>query len=140
MSPTDILYFGGMGLILIVTWLLAMYFIRPLPTQMYLDDERPTPKGWERVYTAHEAIQLLRMGHITEVSLDHDLGDLDGDCGDGYEVACWIEEQAYFGTLAKLKWNVHSANPTGAEKMRMALRQADEYWDGKYRDPQPLDW
>jgi hypothetical protein len=30
------------------------------PMKLFLDDERPTPDGWERAYTAPEAIALLK--------------------------------------------------------------------------------
>ena len=99
-----------------------------MTTKLYLDDERMTPDGWERVYTAHEAIAALRTGTITHISLDHDLGDLDGDCGDGYDVACFIEAGAYHGTLPKLVWAIHSANPVGAQRMKEALQAADRFW------------
>ncbi len=97
--------------------------------RLYLDDERPTPEGWLRAYTANEAIAHISTGKLKEVSLDHDLGDLDGDCGDGYEVACYIEEAAWLGKIPRLRWTVHSMNPTGAEKMRMALYSANKAWD-----------
>ena len=43
--------------------------------KVYLDDERSTPDGWVRVYWPEEAIELLKAGGVTEISLDHDLGD-----------------------------------------------------------------
>ena len=58
--------------------------------KIYLDDERPTPKGWHRVYWPEEAIVLLQQGTVTEISLDHDLGD--DAHGTGYDVVLWIEE------------------------------------------------
>jgi len=97
--------------------------------KLWLDDERPMPEDFDlHVKTARGAIQVLEFSpYIDEVSLDHDLGDLD-DCGDGYEVACWIEERAARGLLRQLKWSVHSANPAGASKMRAALESADRAW------------
>ena len=43
--------------------------------RVYLDDERNTPAGWVRVYWPDEAIALLEAGLVSEISLDHDLGD-----------------------------------------------------------------
>lgn len=43
--------------------------------KVFLDDERRTPEGWVRVYWPDEAIALLQTGQVTEISLDHDLGD-----------------------------------------------------------------
>ncbi len=52
--------------------------------KVYLDDERETPEGWTRVYWPYEAIELLQTGQVTEISLDHDLGD--DNRGTGYDV------------------------------------------------------
>ncbi|TCG05983.1 hypothetical protein BZM27_29770 [Paraburkholderia steynii] len=55
--------------------------------KLFLDDERPTTEGWHRVYWPDDAIQLLEAGVVTELSLDHDLGD--DTRGAGYDViAC----------------------------------------------------
>ena len=43
--------------------------------KVFLDDERATPDEWVRVYWPNEAIALLQTGQVTEISLDHDLGD-----------------------------------------------------------------
>lgn len=52
--------------------------------KIYLDDERQTPEGWHRVYWPEKAIALLKQGAVTEISLDHDIGD--DDHGTGYDV------------------------------------------------------
>jgi hypothetical protein len=69
----------------------------------------------------------LSSGEVNEVSLDHDLGD--AAAGTGYDVACFIEARAFDGTLPRIAWQVHSANPVGADRMVLALRQADAFWD-----------
>ena len=87
--------------------------------KIYLDDERPTPAGWTRVYWPEEAIQLLQNNTVTHISLDHDLGD--DEHGTGYDVLLWIEEQVVcFGYVAP-QMTVHSANPSAGDKMRMAI-------------------
>lgn len=43
--------------------------------KVFLYDERTTPEGWVRVYCPDEAVALLQTGQVTEISLDHDLGD-----------------------------------------------------------------
>jgi len=84
------------------------------------------PEGYDiHAYTAAEAIKLLESGKVTRISLDHDLAD---PIRDGYEVACWIEAHAYDGTLPKLKWSLHSANPVGVSRMKAALEQANKWW------------
>src|SRR5688500_3573081 len=57
--------------------------------RVFLDDERATPPGWHRVRWPDEAITLLEQGGVTELSLDHDLGD--DARGTGYDVVLWIE-------------------------------------------------
>ena len=97
--------------------------------RVWLDDERPVPEGFTHwVKTAEEAIELLKTGRVKHISLDHDLGD-EEIVGTGYHVACWIEENAHEGSLARFTWNVHSANPTGRDKMKSALNNADLFWD-----------
>lgn len=95
--------------------------------KVFLDDERPTPEGWHRVYTADEAISLLRTGKVKEISLDHDLGD-DKKFGTGYDVASFIEERAFFGTMKPVRWSIHSANPVGRKNMLAALENANKMW------------
>lgn len=83
--------------------------------KVYLDDERRTPPGWKRVYWPDEAIRLLQTGRVTEISLDHDLGD--DDRGTGYDVILWIEEQVALHGFDPPDINVHSANNSAAAKM-----------------------
>jgi hypothetical protein len=87
------------------------------------------PMGFDiSVMTASEAISLLSTGKVIHISLDHDLGD-EHVTGSGYEVACWIEEKAFLGTLPRLTWAIHSANPVGRANMEKALNNADRYWN-----------
>ena len=107
--------------------------------KVWLDDIRPTPDGYNKsVTTAQEAIKLLKTGEVTYISLDHDLGWALGERLEiievpreetGYTVALFIEEGARTGTLSRISWSIHSANPIGVEKMRMALTIADYYCD-----------
>lgn len=43
--------------------------------KVFLNDERSTPDGWVRTFWPEEVIALLQTGEVTELSLDHDLGD-----------------------------------------------------------------
>ncbi len=104
--------------------------------KIWLDDERD-PKDpfiqkefgassdmlW--VKTAPEAIAYLSTGKVTYISLDHDL------CANatGYDVATWIEAQAFAGELPKLNWDVHTQNSVGYQKIVTALANADKYWE-----------
>ncbi len=87
--------------------------------KVFLDDERPTPEGWARVYWPDEAIALLRQGGVTEISLDHDLGD---DLrGTGDDVIAWIEEQVVLHGYVPPLIHVHSANPSARIRMSAGI-------------------
>lgn len=87
--------------------------------KVYLDDERPTPEGWLRVYWPEEAIALLKQGKVTEISLDHDLGD--DSHGTGYDVVLWIEEAVATRGFLPPKMKVHSANSSAKMKMQAGV-------------------
>lgn len=77
------------------------------------------------VKTVEEAIALLKTGRVTWISLDNDLGE---GVEEGYTVACFIEEAAYFGTLGRLEVYAHSDNSVANPKMRQAIKNAQRYW------------
>ena len=83
--------------------------------RVFLDDERQTPDGWTRVYWPDEAIALLQSGRVSEISLDHDLGD--DERGTGYDVVMWIEEAVATRGFVPPVIRVHSANPSARLKM-----------------------
>lgn len=83
--------------------------------KVYLDDKRITPIGYSRVYWPEEAIELLKTGEVTEISLDHDLGD--DEHGTGYDVVLWIEEQVYLNNFKPPIIKVHSDNSSARDKM-----------------------
>jgi hypothetical protein len=87
--------------------------------KVYLDDERPTPEGWRRVYWPDEAIELLRSGEVSEISLDHDLGD--DARGDGYDVLLWIEQAVVNEGFRPPIMRVHSANAAARPRMEQAI-------------------
>lgn len=70
--------------------------------------------------TAPETIEALRRGDVTELSLDHDLGDAPG-VGNGYDVLLWIEEQVVFHGFSPPRLSVHSANPAARPRMEAAV-------------------
>jgi hypothetical protein len=95
---------------------------------LWLDDKRPMPNGYDlHVYTAQDAIDVLKTGNVNMISLDHDLGD-EKKVGSGYQVACWIEEAAYNKTIPLLYWSIHSQNGVGVLNMMRALDNANRYW------------
>lgn len=99
--------------------------------KLWLDDVRPAPEGWVWAKTAAEAISHLVFGNIAEVSLDHDLGP--NTSGTGYDVAAWIEREAYLGNMPRMELRIHSANPVGKMRMEMAIENANRYWAERAR-------
>ncbi|PYE26141.1 cyclic-phosphate processing receiver domain-containing protein [Paraburkholderia silvatlantica] len=88
--------------------------------KVFLDDERATPDGWTHVYWPDEAIRLLELGGVEEISLDHDLGD--DDRGTGYDIVLWIEDAVALRGFRPPKNTVHSANASAREKMLAGVR------------------
>lgn len=99
--------------------------------KIYLDDERETPKGWRRVYTAEECIsaieEVLSSGlDIDILSLDHDLGQhMDGTLrSNGETVIKWMEQTFRFhDKIPPFETRIHSANPVARERMQAALNR-----------------
>ena len=92
--------------------------------KVYLDDERQTPDGWTRVYWPDEAVRLLESGEVTEISLDHDLGD--DIRGTGYDVVLWIEESVAIRNFKPPIIKVHSANSSARKKMELGIENINK--------------
>lgn len=76
---------------------------------------------WTWVRTAPEALQVLEVGDVVEVSLDHDLGD-EAEVGTGYDVLTWIEErvaldEAYEPPVI----HIHTSNIGTRDRMESAV-------------------
>ena len=63
---------------------------------------------------------LLQTGQVTELSLDHDLGD--DEHGTGYDVVLWIEEEVALRGFTPPKIFVHSANSSARQKMLAGIQ------------------
>ncbi|WP_422928604.1 cyclic-phosphate processing receiver domain-containing protein [Singulisphaera sp. PoT] len=95
--------------------------------RVWLDDERPMPDGYDvLVRTAPEAIDLIRSGQVTKISLNHDLGP--PEAGTGYDVAKAIAEMAYHGRFPEISFRVHIANPVGRKNIVDCLQNAKRFW------------
>jgi hypothetical protein len=92
--------------------------------RIWLDNERPAPRGWRRARTPQEAIDLLETGKATILSLDFDL-KLKNDRGadwNGEHVVRWIEEKQFRGEDVVLSQiQIHSTNVVGIPQLRRAL-------------------
>jgi len=91
--------------------------------KVFLDDERATPAGWVRAFWPEEVIALLEAGGVTDVSLDHDLGD--DDHGTGYHVILWIEEAVALRGFVPPRLRIHSANTSARIKMDAGIRSIE---------------
>lgn len=87
--------------------------------KLFLDDVRTPDAGWELVRTAEECIEALSTGMVEELSLDHDLG-YDKT---GYDVLSWIEEKVITSNFKPPRIiTIHSQNPAGVDRMKLALQ------------------
>jgi len=95
----------------------------PKITHVFLDDRRLVPdERWTIVRWPKEAIEILKTGTVTHLSLDHDLGN--DKRGKGYDVLLWIEEQvARHDFVPPEVMLVHSDNASAKYKMRLAVAQ-----------------
>lgn len=93
--------------------------------KIYVDDIRQPPDDtWILVRTNTEAISLLATGHVTEISLDHDIAYLSKRRpGDGMIIEGFTDETfkpvAYYISLMKERPTVlfHTANFDGGREM-----------------------
>lgn len=102
---------------------------------LWLDDERPMPNNFDiHCKTAYEAIELLKTGKVTRISLDHDLGD-DDKFGTGYTVAKYIEAAIYNNEISMPRCGVHTQNPVGRANICAALQSAQKFdWARKAKE------
>jgi hypothetical protein len=93
--------------------------------RVFLDDERATPEGWVRAFWPSEVIELLETGLVTEVSLDHDLGN--DERGTGYDVILWVEEAVVLRGFKPPRIRVHSANSSARERMLAGISAIEKH-------------
>lgn len=88
---------------------------------LYLDDLRKCPKGYVLARTAEEALNIIREGNVSILTLDHDLGEVDGkERMNGYDlVKVFCEEGLYVDEIY-----LHTDNVVGRENMYQSLLAA----------------
>ena len=86
-----------------------------LPDSLYFSEDC---REWVTVRKISYVKELLSAGLVTDLSLDHDMGDANEETG--YDLVKWICEEGYWpsGTIY-----VHSANPVGAKNMRETIER-----------------
>lgn len=97
---------------------------------VFLDDLRPAPKGFVLAKTIEEAIYLVSHYSVKTLSLDHDLGGLDGSyLKTGYDFCKWLVETwethrehntLNYVALPEIIY-LHTANPVGRMNMHQLL-------------------
>jgi hypothetical protein len=98
---------------------------RKLNVKVWLDDVREEPEGWVRTTTVKETIKALELFDVQELSLDHDLGELEEP---GIRVLDWLEERLLVQEiLPPPVIHVHSQNPTGAKVMRKIVYKLEKH-------------
>lgn len=93
--------------------------------RIFLDDIREAPEGWKHTDNATDTIVLLLMNDVSEISLDHDLGD-EWQNGNGYEVLKWIEKQVFLNNYIPPKIHIHTSNPAARIRMESALKKIND--------------
>lgn len=84
--------------------------------KVFLDDRRPTPEGWIRVYTAEQCMALLQTRIVNEISFDNDLGEGQTE---GYIALNFLEELATLDpTFPIPRITIHSSNAGRTPSMR----------------------
>ncbi|MFT5292347.1 MAG: hypothetical protein ACI8QS_001290 [Planctomycetota bacterium] len=96
--------------------------------KVYLDDERIAPDGWHQARWPDEVIALLQQETVTDLSLDHDLGD--DERGTGYDVVLWLEEAVATRGFKPPRLAVHSANASARLKMEAGIRAIERFAEG----------
>jgi len=123
---------------------MSWYKMAQTNISLWLDDNRDPsdPKIQELfgakgdeiwVKTVDEAMKYINAGNVDFISFDHDL-DNEGERPSektGYDLAKWIEEGAFDGSIGQMGWNVHSRNPVGAKGIVDAMTNADRFWEEK---------
>jgi hypothetical protein len=92
--------------------------------KLYLDDQRPAPAGWTLARTADEAIHLLRLGGVTEMSLDYDLGD--PHFGTGLDVLDWLERALAERRVTLPRLAAHSGSIIGRRRLEASIALLEE--------------
>lgn len=97
--------------------------------RLWLDDVRPAPNGWVHITPDILSMFYHLARHADEISFDHDLGldPFGNEYPNGYQILTKLEElsckqEDYIWPLGAPIMTVHSANPVGAQKMEVVIK------------------
>ena len=93
---------------------------------LYVDDCRTCPEGWDLARNYDEAIAMLETRQYDLVSLDHDIASYraDGREMTGYDIALWMAAEKNEGRRVPEMVLCHSQNAPGK---RNILSVVDRY-------------
>jgi hypothetical protein len=94
--------------------------------KLFIDYIRQAPDdSWQIARTVCEAKHYLGSGKVTEVSFDHDLGDVDEKMihqeKTGYDAAKYLVDYCLDNSLTLPNFFVHSQNDVGNENITKLL-------------------
>lgn len=93
--------------------------------KLYLDDIRsPKESGYTIARNIEEAKKLIsEKGFPSHMSLDHDLGENKNGkpLPTGHDFVKWITKEYLDKELPEFTYQIHSANPVGADNMKGLL-------------------
>jgi len=95
--------------------------------KIWLDDLREARKNWITIICAKDAITLLKLGIVEEISLDHDLGLYRQT---GYDVISWIEKEVMTRGFNPPVIHIHTDNPVGRKAMEVVVERIKKYKRG----------
>jgi len=84
---------------------------------LYLDDLRDPPEGWEVSKSAFDTMVCLLSGKVDILSLDHDLGDRKPT---GYDLVRRMVKKNIWPNKGFI---LHTANPIGRENMKQLIEK-----------------
>lgn len=92
--------------------------LNPGKTFLFLDDVRPTPNGFYRVYDYKGFTGfILKNGMPDFISFDHDLGE----GRSGFDCAKFLVEYCLDHHIPRIHFQVHSQNPVGKQNIESLL-------------------
>ena len=71
-----------------------------------------------------DAIKILSLGDVSELSLDHDLGD--DEKGTGYTILVWIERMVIAKGFTPPNIYIHTSNVSAKVKMVQAVQAIEK--------------
>lgn len=104
--------------------------------KIWLDDQcydkdcpaRFPPTGYIGITSVYRCCSLIQSNVVEYIDFDHDLGEGFPRQAGGYLVARYIEKLAFYGKISPIDYDIHSANPIGAENIRRAMQSAERFW------------